>query len=179
MPEETRGRPSVYSKALAALICAELAKGRTLRDVCRDDGMPDESTVREWALDNRKENPQDDEELGFSPQYSRAREIGYHSVFDETLEIADDGTNDWVERSGEDGQRLYVLNGEHVQRSRLRVDTRKWFLAKALPKLYGEKITTEHSGPGGGPIQTEETGGTELARRIAFALTSAVGGKGE
>jgi hypothetical protein len=35
------------------------------------------------------------------------------------------------------------------------------------------------SGPNGGPIQTEDIAFTELARRIAFALTSAVGGKGE
>jgi hypothetical protein len=33
----------------------------------------------------------------------------------------------------------YELNGEHVQRSRLRIDTRKWHLSKMLPKVYGDK----------------------------------------
>jgi hypothetical protein len=60
---------------------------------------------------------------------------------DEMLEVADDGTNDWMLRRGSDEEDdLYQLNGEHLQRSRLRVDTRKWLLSKALPKVYGDKL---------------------------------------
>jgi hypothetical protein len=44
------GKPTDYTAELAARICAELATGRSLRDVCRDDDMPHESTVRAWAL---------------------------------------------------------------------------------------------------------------------------------
>lgn len=139
----TQGRPSDFSAEIAKEICAKLAEGRTLRDVCRDDGMPSESTVRTWALDDRE---------GFSAQYTRAREIGYMSMADELMEVADDGSNDWMERKDEDGQSTYVLNGEHVQRSRLRVDTRKWMLSKALPKVFGDKITQEHTGPNGDPV---------------------------
>lgn len=86
-----------------------------------------------------------DDRGGFAAQYARAREIGYHAMADELIEIADDGTNDWMERQGDDGA-AHVINGEHVQRSRLRLDTRKWLLSKALPKVYGEKLQTEHSG---------------------------------
>ena len=75
--------------------------------------------------------------------FARAREIGYQTMADELLEISDDGRNDWMERNGED-DRGWVANGEHMGRSRLRVDTRKWLLSKALPKLYGEKVTTTH-----------------------------------
>ncbi len=39
-----------------------------------------------------------------------------------------------------------VGDHEHIHRSRLRVDTPKWVLAKALPKIYGDKIQTEISG---------------------------------
>jgi hypothetical protein len=136
------GRPSSYTPELADLICERLADGRTLRDVCRDEDMPTESTVRTWANDDRE---------GFYAQYARAREIGYHAMADETLEIADDGRNDWVRRQDENGE-TYVLNGEHVQRSRLRVDTRKWLLSKALPKLYGDKIIQEVTGADGAPL---------------------------
>ena len=38
------------------------------------------------------------------------------------------------------------VNGEHVQRSKLRVDARKWLLSKIAPKQYGEKQAVEHSG---------------------------------
>ncbi len=46
-----------------------------------------------------------------------------------------------------------TLDHEHVQRSRLRVDTRKWLMARMAPKKYGDKM--QHTGEGGGPIRTE------------------------
>lgn len=71
---------------------------------------------------------------------------------DEVIDISDDGSNDWMERNhGEDKQSTWTINGEHVQRSRLRVDTRKWLLSKLKPERYGDRV--EHSGPQGGPIQ--------------------------
>jgi hypothetical protein len=74
--------------------------------------------------------------------------MGYLKLADELLEIADDGTNDWMKRFGKDGEDLgWALNGEHIARSRLRVDTRKWLLSKCLPKVFGDRIATEHSGP--------------------------------
>ena len=125
-----RGRPSIYTQEIADKICEQLAAGKTLREVCRQEGMPDESAVRKWVLENRE---------GFSPQYAQAREIGYQAMADELLEIADDGQNDWMERNGQDDEG-WQANGEHLQRSRLRVDTRKWLLAKALPKVYGDRL---------------------------------------
>jgi hypothetical protein len=124
------GRPSDYTQEIADRICQQLASGMSLREVCRSDDMPAESTVRLWALEDRD---------GFSAQYTRAREIGYHSMADELLEIADDAANDWMERNGDDNEG-WQLNGEHVQRSRIRLDTRKWLLSKALPKVYGDKL---------------------------------------
>lgn len=127
------GETHSYKQSIADTICTELAKGRSLRSVCRDDGMPPESTVRQWALDDRE---------GFAAQYARAREIGYHSMADELLEIADDGRNDYI--TGEDP--VPTLNSEHIQRSRLRVDTRKWMLSKVLPKVYGDKLDVTSDG---------------------------------
>lgn len=138
-----RGRPLTYNAEIAAEICRRLAEGQTLREVCRDESMPPESTVRLWALDDRD---------GFAAQYTLAREVGYLAMADELLEVADDGKNDWMERQGDEGQSAWALNGEHVQRSRLRVDTRKWLLSKALPKVFGDKVTQEHTGADGGPL---------------------------
>ena len=131
-----QGRKSEYTQEIADEICRKLADGESLRSVCRSEGMPPESTVRLWALDDRE---------GFAAQYTRAREIGYHSMADELLEIADDATNDWMERNGEESEG-WQLNGEHVQRSRIRLDTRKWMLSKVLPKVYGDKHEIQHSG---------------------------------
>ena len=163
---EDRGRPSIYSQELADRICAALAEGRTLRDVCRDEGMPTEATVRNWALvEDEEKRP------GFFSQYARAREIGYHAMADETLEISDDGTNDWMKRTqGEDT--IDVVNNEAIARSRLRVDTRKWLLSKALPKIYGDKVTSVIEG---GEKPVEITGDTRAdARRVAMLLAKGV-----
>jgi len=142
-----RGRPTRYMPALAAKICQQLAEGQSLRSICRDEALPPESTVRGWVVDDHE---------GFSAQYARARDIGLEVMAEEILEISDDGSNDWMEQLDKDGQSAgWKLNGEHVQRSRLRVDTRKWILSKLAPKRYGDRVNLEHTGEDGGPIQTK------------------------
>jgi hypothetical protein len=98
--------------------------------------MPAESTVRDWVVSNRD---------GFSAKYAQAREAGYLKIADELLDIADDGRNDWEERETR-GSTYIALNKEAVERSKLRVETRKWLLSKMLPKVYGDKITNEITG---------------------------------
>ena len=138
------GRPTLYNEQIASAICAEMAEGRSLRSICRDDGMPSLTAVFTWLA----KHPE------FADQYARAREAQADALFEEVLEIADDARNDWMERNGEDAG--WQLNGEHVQRSRLRVDARKWMAGKLRPKVYGDKM--QHTGEGGGPIVVNITG---------------------
>ncbi len=49
-----KGRPSLYTEALAAKICRRLAEGESLRAICRDKAMPDEATVPRWLADKKK-----------------------------------------------------------------------------------------------------------------------------
>lgn len=106
---------------------------------------------------------------GFSPQYARARDIGLDAVADEMLDIADDGRNDWMENNNPENPG-YLFNGEHSSRSKLRVDTRKWYLAKLAPKKYGDKTSMELTGANGGPVQISDT---ERAAKIAAILAAA------
>lgn len=162
-------KPTLYTDDLANEICARLADGESLKAICRDEGMPAESTVRSWALD--PEHP-------ISARYVRAREVGYLKMADELLEISDDGTNDWMVRAGQDGEgTAYSINGEHISRSKLRVDTRKWLLSKALPKIYGDKIVNEHTGKDGKPIEVSDVSDVEGARRVAYMLGLAMSRK--
>jgi len=125
------GRPSRYTKQLAAEICAELAQGNSLRTVCRQEKMPGPSTVFRWLS----------EKADFREQYARAKEESADALFEDLLDIADDGSNDWMEKHGKDGESGgYQLNGEHIQRSKLRVDARKWMMSKMKPKKYGDRI---------------------------------------
>lgn len=125
------GRPSSFTPELADRICAELSEGRSLRTVCKAEDMPAVSTVFNWL----RTKPE------FLEQYTRAKEEAADALADEIQDIADDGTNDWMERLDKDSQGAgYVLNGEHVQRSRLRVEARKWIASKLKPKKYGDKL---------------------------------------
>ena len=132
------GRPSNYTPALASLICARIAGGESLRAICRDADMPERTTVHLWLLEESKKQ--------FFNQYEQSCNIRAENMFDELNEIADDGTNDWMERENKDGTSYTVLNGEAVARSRLRVDTRKWYLSKVLPKKFGEKLDMTTNG---------------------------------
>jgi hypothetical protein len=124
------GRPSIYSEELAARICAELAMGRSLRSVCRADDMPGLETVFNWL----RTKPD------FSDQYAQAKQESADALVEEMLDIADDGSNDYIE----DGEGNLKFNSENVQRSRLRVDTRKWIAAKLKPKKFGERVDMNH-----------------------------------
>lgn len=130
-----------YSQEVADAICARLAEGESLRSICRDAGMPSPSTVLRWL--------QDEDKKAFAEHYARSREMGYLLLADEILEISDDSAGDvQIDESGNER-----TNAERVARSRLRVDSRKWLLSKMLPKVYGDKVTQEHTGPNGGPVQ--------------------------
>lgn len=123
------GRPSKYSQELADRICEKLACGQSMRTVCAGDDMPCMQTVFTWLRNNKE----------FLEQYTRAKEEAADAFIEEMLDISDDGTNDWMERN-DPKNAGYDYNGEHVQRSRLRVDTRKWVASKLKPKKYGDKL---------------------------------------
>lgn len=143
----TRLRPTLpdspYRHDIAAFILPLLAQGKPLHRACRMAtaaiGTIDPPQFMMWVYA--------DQEL--AKVYSQSRDIGYRLLADELLDIADQSDEDtFVDEHG-----MVRMNSEVVQRSKLRVDTRKWILAKMLPKLYGERLLTEHTGADGGPIQ--------------------------
>lgn len=107
-------------------VCKEIEKGKALRNVLKDDNMPSTSTFYEW-LDIYPDK---------AKQYARATEVRAEAIFDDILSIADQNANDtYVNDQG-----IEVTNNDVIQRSRLRIDARKWVLAKLNPKKFGEKI---------------------------------------
>lgn len=119
------GRPSTYSEEMADKVCAAIAStARGLAHICAADDMPSAGTVYGWL----GRHPE------FIEKYLRAREIQSHLVMDQVLDIADDGTNDYV--MTDDGP---SLDRDHIQRSKLRVETRFRLAGKLNPKRYGDK----------------------------------------
>src|SRR5205085_12440708 len=105
-----------------------------VRDICRAACMPASATVRLWVIEDRD---------GFAARYQRTREFANQDMKEELLEIVDDGRNDWMERHTRAGGRQTVLNREHIQRSSLRYNARRWLLSNRLPKRYGNQIAPQ------------------------------------
>lgn len=141
------GRPSDFTQDIADAICEKLGDGISLRTICLAEDMPAKSTVFRWLSLNK----------AFSDQYARAREAQADAIFDESLDIADDGSNDYITKTNGDGSTTVQPNTEHIQRSRLRIDTRKWMAGKLAPKKYGDKIALTGA-DGDGPVRIEHSG---------------------
>jgi hypothetical protein len=127
-------RPSDYSPKVAERVCVAIAEGYSLRQIAAREGWPDRSTILRW-LNKHAE---------FRDQYARAREMQAEHFADEILEIADDGSNDWIERENAAGRVVAAIDHEHIQRSKLRVDARRWLMSKMAPKVTGKD---------GGPVE--------------------------
>ena len=128
-------RPSSFTQSVADLICEQIADGKSLRSICLTEEMPNKSTVFRWLADNQP----------FRDQYALAREAQADSLFEDSLDIADDGSRDY--QPDADGNER--VDHDHIARSRLRVDTRKWMAGKLRPKKYGERLDLTHANPDG------------------------------
>jgi len=109
------GRPSDYLPEVAADICSLLADGESLRKVCERQGMPGKATVFRWLAQHEE----------FRDQYAKATETRADAIFEEMFDIADNVTEE----------------ATAVGKARLRIDTRKWALARMNPKKYSDKVS--------------------------------------
>ena len=124
------GRPSDYTKWKALAICMRLAMGESLRQICKRKYYPSRYAVLRWLQVNDE----------FRNQYAQAREMQAEYYLDDIIEISDDSSRDVIET--ENGEKF---NSEYVQRSRLRVDSRKWVMERMSPKKYGAKQQLDHT----------------------------------
>jgi len=118
--------------------CEHVAKGGHMAGFCEGRGLP-YKTVSDWVYKNPDR----------AAMYARAREERADFLFDEIIAISDE-TEVEAKYEGEDVK--LVLDSTAVARNRLRVDARKWAASKLKPRVYGDKVTQEHTGAGGGPI---------------------------
>ena len=95
-------------------VVAEIQTGRSLRQVCQDDGMPDFRTVQRWIVADGQ----------FAVKYARARTAQADTLFDrmEAVEEAvSAGTMD-----------------SHA--ARVVLDSMRWRASKLAPKVYGDRL---------------------------------------
>lgn len=106
--------------------------------------MPKHSVMQTW-LRNKPD---------FARRYRSARESGYEFWADDTVDIADTTQEGVVRTTQEWGTQ--VRTSDMLEHRRLRIDARKWLLCKRARSIYGDKTTTEVSGPDGQPISVTE-----------------------
>ena len=136
-----------YNTTIADEICRRLGEGESLNAICKDDGFPAESTVRAWALDDYE---------GFSAKYTRAREIQAHTLADQIIDIGNtpvEGVETTTKANGD----VETKVGDMLGHRKLQIDSRKWYLSKVLPKIYGDKLETTHKGSLGVTMQVTPT----------------------
>jgi hypothetical protein len=111
-------------------ICERIENGESLRKILKVKEMPSSRTFFKWLANDEQK----------VKQYALAIEYRSDVMFEEILEIADDTSNDTL--INDEG--IERPNSEWINRSRLRIDARKWMLSKMLPKKYGDKQETTH-----------------------------------
>lgn len=131
--QQSADRPLIRTDAIIAEICEGLRAGIPLRQICRSKHLPNRNTVIRWR--------ESDEAL--KKQLADARARGVDALAEECMEIADDASNDYVEREVAAGRMKRVIDTEHVQRSKLRIDTRLKLAAVWNHAEYGAKSSID------------------------------------
>lgn len=119
-----------YTPELAESICTMLIDGMPLSRICARNDIPSKHTVLRWL----QEYPE------FYEAYFKAKQLQAEGLVDEIVDIADNSTNDYMEWVTKSGRKMIVPDHENIQRSRLRVDARKWLAQQLFPRVYGERV---------------------------------------
>jgi hypothetical protein len=133
--------------------------GKSVAALCRERGTPNRATFNNWL----KLKP------NLITRYAHASRQRADVWADEILEIADSGNLDYAI----DSEGNIQVIGEAVQRSKLKVDARKWLMAKTAPQKYGDKVNYEITGANGGAITTQTVDYSKLDNKTLKALLKA------
>lgn len=109
----------------------ELAMGNTLRGAARKHGIEDIRRMSSLYRIVRKDK-------AIREAYDEARELQAESFLDEIIEIADDSGQDRLENGR--------INHEVVNRSKLKIDTRRFAMGAVVKKRFGDFKHVEHEG---------------------------------
>lgn len=119
------GRPIQFEDEIFYEVFEELARGRSLSSICKNERYPDIVTVLRRV----------GKDANLRQRYIHARELQAQVLCDECVDIADNvdhpNNDSYVDPAGELRQ-----NHEWVQRSKIRVETRKWLIGVLSPKKY-------------------------------------------
>jgi hypothetical protein len=143
------GRKTILTEKLAYDILDDYCTGKSLAKVLSKPHMPSAPTFFTWLRIGERDKEEGVESIhrNLLEDYNHCVFVRYELMSDELLEIADDDSLDLGFKETEGGASATpFIQGGNIQRSRLKVDTRKWLMSKKIAKKYGDKQTTVHEG---------------------------------
>ena len=147
-------RPEIFTRELAQRVLDKVeATSLSMKRICElEKDLPSEGTVMRWQKLGAQDDCEHEGYKWFFKELARARERRADFLVEEMVEIADDGSNDFMIIVKGDNE-YTVENKEWTSRSKLRVETRRQVAAMLHPKKYSDRVKQEISGPDGGPVQ--------------------------
>ena len=130
-PSKVPRRVASTTTAKIERILARIESGELVRASCAAEQL-NPRALYEWEAASPDH----------AKRYARARQRQADAIVEETFDIADDSSNDELV----DDEGRIRQNSEWIARSRLRVDTRKWYASKIAPRLYGDKVDVTSDG---------------------------------
>ncbi len=144
------GRPSLYSPALAETICARLACGETLQNICKAPSMPARASVYRWV----------NEDAEFRDIFQRARVAGADIMIEECLELSDEASRLALDpRCG----------SASIAAKKLAIETRLKVAARFAPEKFGKRIRKDVAGIPGASLESKITLDPEQLEQIREA----------
>lgn len=133
-PKKKPGPPETeYDEEIGNEICAALAVSTLgIERLCDQyKHWPKKEVIRKWRFNNPR----------FADKYREAKRFQAELMAEDVIDIADNGTND----TQLDANGKVITNQDVIQRSKLRVDARKWVASRLLPKIYGDSLKVDNN----------------------------------
>lgn len=145
-------------EAIIQHICEEIAKKRSVfRILEEDEGMPRYATLMRWRAQSET----------VREQLTQAREDALEAVIEEIIEISDDAKHDAYLKHDKNGKPYAAIDGDCVQRAKLRVYAREKVAQMLAPRRFGVQRMDVTSG---GEKISNETNVTLVENRVASIL---------
>lgn len=121
------GRPTEFTQEMADYVCMLIATTPVgLKKLCQmHPDIPYFTTILRWRFQRRE----------FRKQFDEAKRLQAQALAEDCLDIADESEDDIVTNK-KGGTKV---DYENIQRSKLRIDTRKWMAEKLAPTKWGNQ----------------------------------------
>ena len=100
-------------------VITEIQTGRSLRQVCGDEGMPNFRTVQRWIVSD----------ASFAAKYARARTAQADTLFDRMEAV----------------EEAVAAGTMDSHAARVVLDSMRWRASKLAPKVYGDRLDVQVS----------------------------------